>query len=293
MSLSGVMSSPYQRKFFLFSSILIIIVSCFIVWILYWFTLDTRGWNLLISVLVSIVTSAIFSLGSALYLAFFFEDPFELASAQELLPQDVGQALRQIAENTADYKLFVRTGRHFRAEILPVLVNSAIKSRRPVQIEVVLLNFRNDALCEKYAAYRKSTSFDAKVWTTEYVQQEVLATISRLIDTVVTHSSLVKVDLYLSDRLSIFRIDGSSDELIVTREDPKDTASRYRRDDRTYSAFLTEFNWTRDDAIKVRPGSNGLSLPTTLEEMLDGSSLLATVGAGAAKAKTAPSPYAR
>jgi hypothetical protein len=293
MSLPGIMSSPYQRNLLLLASILIILLFSVVVVILWYVTPETRGWNLVIDFLVAIVASAIFALASALYLAFFFKDPFELASASKLLPQDIGQALLKIAENASDYRLFVRTGRHFRADILPVLIRSAMRSRRHVRIEAVLLDFRDDDLCEKYATYRKNASFDAKLWTKEYVQKEVLATILKLIDAAADHSSLISIDLYLSKRLSTFRIDGSSDEIIVTREDPKDTASRYCRVDNDYAAFLNEFNWTRDAAFKVKEGTGTASLPAALEKMLDESPLVARLAAEAAKAKSGPSPYAR
>lgn len=293
MSLSGVMSSPYQRKILLCLSILIIILFSVVVWIIWYVTPETRGWNLIIDFLVSIVSSAIFALSSALYIFFFFKDPFELASASKLLPEDIGQALLKIAEDASDYRLFVRTGRHFRADILPVLIKSATKSRRRVQIKAVLLDFRNDNLCEKYATYRKNASFDANLWTKEYVQKEVLATIMKLIDAAVGHSSLISIDLYLSTRLSTFRIEGSSDEIIVTREDPKDTASHYFRKDRDYAAFLNEFNWICDAAFKVKAGTGGLSLPATVQEMFDGCPLVARIAAEAENAKSDASPYAR
>ena len=237
MSLSGIMSSPSQRRTFLLASILIIVISCVLVWVLYYFTSDTRGWNLLSNLVVAIVAASVFALASALYIAYFFVDPFEVESANKLLPQDIAQALTRMAENAADYKLFVRTGRHFRAEILPLLIKNATKSRRQIRIEAVLLDFRDDNICQRYATYRENSSFDSKLWSKEYVQKEVLATILKLVDAATKHSSLIWVDLYLSTRLSTFRIDGSSDAVVVTREDPKDTASRYRRNDSDYSAF--------------------------------------------------------
>lgn len=293
MSLSGVMSSPSQKRSFLLASILIIVISCILVWVLYYFTSDTRGWNLLINFLVAIVAAGIFALTAALYIAYFFVDPFEVASAIKLLPQDIAQALTGMAENAADYKLFVRTGRHFRAEILPLLIKNAKKSRRQIRIEAVLLDFRDDNICQRYATYRENSSFDSKLWTKEYVQKEVLATILKLVDAATNHSSLIRVDLYLSTRLSTFRIDGSSDEVVVTREDPKDKASRYRRADSDYSAFMNEFNWARDAAFKVKEGTGGASLPATLEEMFDNSPLVAKFADEAAKATFEPSPYAR
>ena len=293
MSLSGVISSPYQRKLFIFTSSLIISVSIIVSWVLYYITPETRGWNIIIDFLVAIVASATFALVSAMYIAFFFRDPFEIASAVKILPQDIDQTLIQMAQKATDYKLFVRTGRHFRAEILPVLIKSAERSRRPVRIEVILLDFRADEICERYANYRKNASFDGSLWTKKYVQKEILATIMSLIDAASTHNSLVSVNLYLSRRLSTFRIDGSSDEIIITREDPKDIASRYRRDDSDYSAFLSEFAWIRDEAVKMKAGNGKSSLPTTVADMFDGCQLVEALSAEAADAKSERSPYAR
>lgn len=268
-------------------------MSCLLLWILYYFSGDTRGWNLLINFLVAIVASGVFALTSALYITYFFVDPFEVASATKLLPEDIGQALIDMAGRATDYKLFVRTGRHFRAEILPVLIKNATQTRRPIRIEAVLLDFRDDDLCQKYATYRENASFDGKLWTKEYVQKEVLATILKLMDATRNRSSLINVALYLSARLSTFRIDGSSDEFIVTREDPKDMASRYLRSHNDYSAFLNEFNWARESAEKVKSGTGGSSLPATIEEMFDASPLVASLGADARTATSERSPYAR
>jgi hypothetical protein len=200
--------------------------------------------------------------------------------------------LEDIAEKATDYKIFVRTGRHFRAEILPMLEKQARRNRLPIRVEVVLLDFRDETVCDKYATYRKASSFDHKAWDTRYVQQEVLATILKLIEASRENRGLVDIHLFLSKRLSTFRIEGSSDEILVTREDPKDTASRYLRSHHDFAAFVNEFAWVRDEGYRVTPERDG-GLPTTLLAMFGENALIASLEAQAKQAMKSASPYAR
>jgi len=292
MSLFGILSSPSQRRTFLLVSGLIILISAIVIWGISKFAPDTRGWNGLFSLLISMLASGVFALVSGLFISYFFEDPTEMVAQSILLPQDIGQALRDVATKATDYKIYVRTGRHFRAEILPLLVEQARRCRRRIRVEVILLDFRDADLCEKYATYRKIASFDKKVWDTNYVQKEVMATILKLIDVSNGNRGLVDVDIFLSKRLSIFRIEGSSDEILVTREDPKDTASRYLRSHRDFSAFIAEFGWIRDDSSPIEKGAKGV-WPSTLHEIFENIPGIAQLEESARKAVVEQSPYAR
>lgn len=292
MSLTGIFSSPHQRRTFLALSTLIICVCLVMIWCIYYFFPNTRGWNTLSSLLVSIVASAVFALVSALYLTYFFLDPTEISKKTVLLPPDIGQALRDVATSASDYRIYVRTGRHFRADILPILIQNAIRDRRAIGIEVILLDFRDVEVCEKYASYRRTASFDRHLWDTEYVQKEVMATILELSAALENHSSLFDIRLFLSNRLSTFRIEGSSQALIITREDPNDMAARYLRSDRDHGAFITEFNWIRDSASPVSILQKGAS-SFTLEDMFGELPVIARLKDQATNLRESKSPYAR
>lgn len=218
MSLSGILSSPSQRRSFLLLSLLLLALGSIGFVVIAIYAPNTPVWNAVNSFFISVVSGGVFALASSLYLLYFFEDPNEIAASSVLLPNDIGQTLEEVAKKASDYKIFVRTGRHFRAEVLPILAKQARQNRRRIRIEVVLLDFRDEAICDKYAAYRKVSSFDGKSWCTRYVQTEVLATIRKLIDTSKENSGLLDIRLFLSTRLSTFRIEGSSDEFLVTRE---------------------------------------------------------------------------
>ena len=53
---------------------------------------------------MGIVASATFALFSALYLYYFFTDPFDVAAATQLLATDIGAALEGIASSATEYK---------------------------------------------------------------------------------------------------------------------------------------------------------------------------------------------
>lgn len=141
MSISGIISSPSQRRLLFTLSLLLILLCCIAVAALYELSPDTRGWNVLISFFVGIATSGMLALFSVFYLYFFFADPFDIATASQLLPTDIGAALEQAAASATEYKIYVRTGRHFRASILPLLAKTATRKRVPIRLEVVLLDF--------------------------------------------------------------------------------------------------------------------------------------------------------
>ncbi|WP_322009748.1 hypothetical protein [Paraburkholderia sp. J12] len=292
MSLSGVLSSPSQRRSFLLLSCLLLVGGVLGILLIALWAPGTAVWTAVNSLFISVVAGGVFALASGLYLLYFFVDPNDLAATTVLLPKDIGQALEDIAKKATDYKIFVRTGRHFRAEILPILEKQARQNRLPIRVEVVLLDFRSEIVCDKYATYRKASSFDRKSWDTRYVQQEVLATILKLIEVSRENRGLVDIYLFLSQRLSTFRIEGSSDEMLVTREDPKDTASRYLRSHRDFAAFVNEFAWVRDEAYRVTPEGDG-GLPATLLAMFGENALIASLEAQAVQAMKSASPYAR
>ena len=293
MTLRGVFASPTQRRVFLFTSIVIIgVLTALVLWLAYE-TPETRMGDILISFLTALVASSFFALATGLYINYCFDDPFEIASANRLLSKDIGPALVDMAKRAMEYRLMVRTGRHFRSEVLPVIVASATNNRRRVTIEAILLDFREEEVCDRYASYRRSASFDKDIWSRHYVQKEVLASVLKLIEAARDHSALLTVNLYLSARLSTFRFDGSHDEMIVTREDPTDIASRYRSSDSEFSAYLNEFGWTRDEAFKVEGWSTLGTAMSALKEAFDSWKLSPELERDALAALDEGSPYVR
>ena len=243
--------------------------------------------------LVALLASAIFVIVATLYVKYFFEDPNEIAIASRLLPDDINSALIEIAQTASNYRLFVRTGRHFRAATLETLTNTAIANRTPIKIEAILLDFRNSEACERYASYRRSSSFDCLIWNKKYVQTQILATILKMLKAVGEHPEFVSIDLHLTSRLSTYRFDGSQSQVIITREDPRDFASRYRNSDNEYSAYLIEFQWALKDACKIEIGNVKETPIDKLREIFGDDPIVSELAEEANEVTKERSPYVR
>ena len=293
MSLPGMLSSASQRFHFTVISCLVVLSLFLFALLVYLVAPDTRGWNLLLNVVLAILSSTIFAIVTAFFIRYFFDDPFEMSAANRLLPKDIGPALKDMAEDALTYRLLVRTGRHFRADVLPILVRNATRRRSPMRIEVVLLDFRDQDVCERYASYRRSSSFDGKDWDVTYVKKEVLATILKLIEATHNHRQFITFHLYLSKRLSTFRIDGSHDQVIVTREDPRDVAFLYRKSDADFSAYSTEFIWTQEGASKEMACPTADTPIEALYAMFESSKEISELAEDVIASTNEPSPYVR
>lgn len=291
MTLSGILSSPSQKRIFLFTSLIVLTISIFGVFLIAILAPSTPIWSAFSSLLISVVASGAFALMSGLYLTYLFVDPNDLATKSAVLPQDIGTTLERMASNATNYSIFVRTGRHFRSSILPILVKQARHSRSKMHIRVALLDLRDEAACNRYANFRRASSFDQKLWSIEYVRTEVLATILALIKASLETPDLIKIEIFLTKRLSTFRIEGTADELLVTREDPKDNAMRYKRRDRDYSAFSTELDWICDDAFRVENQNDG-TLPSAIASIFDDEAII-RLETTATSSLASPSPYVR
>ncbi|EPJ8756911.1 hypothetical protein U0028_24405 [Pseudomonas putida] len=290
VSLSGIFSSAYQRRSFLLASGGLLLL-CFlaIMWIAN-IPEQTPSLAAFNSFLTSVVASGAFAIISTLYISFFV-DPNEVQKAAVVLPQDISQNLERIVADSTDYQICVRTGRHFRADTLPRLLEQAKKHRQPIRLDVILLDFRDVTICEQYARFRQSATFDSHLWDVKYVQSEVLATILTIARAHIEYPLLLDVHLYLSKRLSTFRIEGSSQELIITREDPKDFAYRYHRSHRDYAAYAHELGLIRTEAQKVEIPTK--SAPTeVLQTMFGLGAIPPEVITEAEKGVGGRSPYA-
>ena len=290
VSLSGIFSSAHQRRSFLLASCGLLLL-CFLA--IVWIANRPDQPPALVafnSFLTSVVASGAFAILSTLYISFFV-DPNEVQKAAVVLPQDISQNLDRIVADSVDYQISVRTGRHFRADTLQKLLEQAKRHRQPIRVDAILLDFRDASLCEQYVRFRQSATFDSRLWDVEYVQSEVLATILAIARAKAEYPLLLNVQLYLSKRLSTFRIEGSSQEIIVTREDPKDFAYRYHRSHRDYATYAHELGLIRTEASAIEIAMD-VAPTEVLQKMFGLGTIPAKVIAKAEAAVGAGSPYA-
>ena len=96
----------------------------------------------------------------------------------------------------------------------------------------------NIMIIEKVFELRKSFT---KGWNVEYIRCQGYATIAKCI---ITTSNQRKLDITvaLKNHFSLFRIDLSDDNVVVTKEDPKDVVFVFYKHSTSYNSYRNEFN---------------------------------------------------
>ncbi|MGI5132545.1 hypothetical protein ACQEVB_37485 [Pseudonocardia sp. CA-107938] len=130
---------------------------------------------------------------------------------------EVGPALAEARRDTDRWVHKGATGAHLRSVTLPACIELARQRRRPLRVQLEILDPTDTAACDEYAQFR--SSLGSRNWTREEVQLEVYATLFA----VFWHRSrftFLSVDVGLSRTMSTLRVDLSANALVIGQEDP-------------------------------------------------------------------------
>ncbi|AZV77134.1 hypothetical protein EBB79_03990 [Parasedimentitalea marina] len=160
----------------------------------------------------------------------------------EIPPTSISNTLEAEATLTNEWEYLGHTGRYVRNRIFPIVQKHSHQNNRRVNVRMMVLDPRNDALCGQYAKYRnrsRSSEMFKEDWTMQKVQEELIATVARtvLLNAVENH---VHCELRFRNFLSQFRFDVSSDQVMVTQEDPQEPAFSYPRGSRFFEYYKRE-----------------------------------------------------
>jgi hypothetical protein len=167
-------------------------------------------------------------------------------------PKEIGPLLKKSATDTRTWTYKGACGRYTRATTLPTLARAAKHEGLGRDIRITILNPNNNLLCAEYATYRRSLKSAKKSnsWTGVKVTEEVIATVVSALR--FRHEEpLLRIELYLIDHFSAFRLDISDQYVIVTKEDKE--ASGLRADSGTYfyDSYKDDVRLSERQSIKV------------------------------------------
>lgn len=148
-------------------------------------------------------------------------------------PKEIGPLLKKSVTDTRVWIYKGACGRYTRATTLPALASAAKHEGLGRDVRITVLNPNNDELCAEYATYRRSlkSANNGHPWTESKVKEEVIATVVSALR--FRHEEpLLRIELYLIDHFSAFRLDISDQYVIVTKEDKE--AAGLRADSGTY-----------------------------------------------------------
>lgn len=162
-----------------------------------------------------------------------------VAQLIEVMPADIGPLLAQASHTSDEWWFKGGAGRYLRAVTLPNLVRRARREHTTISLNVLLFNPCNDALCDRYAQYRRNSEPSAVYWTRDYVKRQIFATLFELYRSL---SNVPEVTLRAGtiDAMSTFRFDLSSHYVLITKEGRQDSAIRCDRQTPFYSSYKYE-----------------------------------------------------
>ncbi|TXE03730.1 hypothetical protein [Algoriphagus aquimarinus] len=230
-----------RRSFLITVSLILFVIFIVRIYVIpyHFFSNKSEGLVYFISILDKISTSLIVSIFIAWFL-FKIEVPEEVTKLEIIEPNRLKELFVRARLDTNFWFFSGGTGRYTRAVTIPEITKISKDLNESRNFKILLMNPKDKNLCNKYANYRNSLkSAKNTIWTTNYVQNEIIATIC----SAYIHKSLnplLEINLFLKSTFSTMRIDLSQSNCIVTKEDKKDLALLMPNNTYLYKTYKEE-----------------------------------------------------
>jgi hypothetical protein len=220
-------------------------------------TSEPQWATILGKVLDSLFASLSVTLCVAAYLN-YFELPKEEKAYDLVEPFRIKEYFERARNEATNWSFCGGAGRYTRSNTLPDLSRLSRQYNRTTYLSLSFIDPRDEALCERYANFRKSLrSADGHkdAWTKRYVQTETLASIV-FAGIVRSTNNLMKIEVGFRKNFSVIRYDISDDLAIITKEDAREPAIVAAKGTYMYRTF-------KEDCIQAQDQCSVLNLPAT------------------------------
>jgi len=233
----------YRRAFYVIFAVLVILIL-----ILRYSVLPLFDQNLQAAIVPTIasfadkiLTSLVVTVAVGSFIFWLTPDIMSRSQMEVIEPRSISDLLEQAMKRTDVWWLKGGCGRYFRSMTLPEIAKAARGSSSTREINVLILDPRNEKLCAAYATYRGSlrSAKGEKSWTVSRVRNELYATLI-CIQIATYEEPLLRINLGLINVFSSFRFDLSSEYVIVTKEDKYAPAMRCDKETFFYKSYLDE-----------------------------------------------------
>ncbi|MBV9163239.1 MAG: hypothetical protein JO309_04635 [Pseudonocardiales bacterium] len=205
----------------------------------------------------------------------------EASAVRQLSSAEVSQEHAEAHRHTEQWIFKGGTGTYLRAVTLKECIKHARREHRPLRMQLEIIDPTNDALCTAYAQFRSSLTpgpdGTGETWTFERTRKEAFATILAAC-WYRQRFTFLTIEVGLSEMMTTFRWDLSSDNVIMTQDDQSGPALMFARGKPYYRAYSRELEASFRQARRVdieKASELQLSDELTIEETR---TLFATLG---------------
>lgn len=261
MFISQISESKYKKRhYFIFLITAFIILVIMKVIAIYPLANDQDAIGILILTLDNLIALTLSIFVASLAYIFFTPNNIREGDIHIVPSYDLENELEKIIEDTETYYYAGHTARWNRSITLKKLESKANLKNTRIEVSFIILDPNSEKVCLYYAEFghanRKNSS---QIDSIKNVRIELITTI--LICAKYKIEPLLDIKVYLTDKVSLFRLDISDTEAVLTKADPKEPALAFPKDTFFYRSYREEFRVTRDQSRQITLGR----LPSTID----------------------------
>jgi hypothetical protein len=181
--------------------------------------------SIIYTIIDNLLVALVTSISITLLLLWLTPPNIESAIMEVVEPPRISEILKRGRNRAMEYWYKGNTGRYFRAITLPELAREARLDNSTKNVFLLILDPTNRDACEYYALFRQRLRSAEKeiFWSGKRVQCELNATILSAYAWK-TQEPALNIKVALVNIVSLFRIDFSSNLVLITREDERQPA---------------------------------------------------------------------
>ncbi len=200
-----------------------------------------------------LVTSLIITVFIGSFIFWLTPEIVKKSVMEVIEPKEIGPLLKKAVIDSRTWVYKGACGRYTKATTLPSLAKVARQEGLGRDIRITLLDPAKDDLCDEYATYRKSlkSSNNDNPWTKNRVKEEVVATVVSALR--FKHDEpLLRINIYLANHFSTFRLDISDHYVVVTKEDKEAAGLRADKGTYFYNSYIDDVRLCERQSIEIK-----------------------------------------
>ena len=202
----------------------------------------------------SFIDNLIALLGSSLLASgfFWFVTPSGLNSSDVnvIASHDIKEALNSMLVGTERFYYYGHTARWNRSVTLPKILEQANDSRSTKYIDLIIIDPDKEESCKFYASFgHGDRKHGRRIQSVRDVRIELLTTFLSCLE--INQSPFIKLNLFVTDKISISRMDISDSALLLTKPYHGDPALHFPKDTFFYASYKEEFNIAKQQCRNI------------------------------------------
>ncbi|MBV8541515.1 MAG: hypothetical protein JO063_05265 [Pseudonocardiales bacterium] len=178
----------------------------------------------------------------------------DASAVRQLSSAEVSQEHAEAHRHTEQWIFKGGTGTYLRAVTLKECIKHARKEHRPLRMRLEIIDPTNETLCTAYAQFRSALAAGpdgtGEIWTFERTRKEAFATILAAC-WYRQRFPFLTIEVGLSEMMTTFRWDLSSDNVIMTQDDQSSPALMFAKGKPYYRAYSRELEASFRQARRV------------------------------------------